>query len=154
MRRLPALCLLLLVVTLGCADAPPPTASREPSPLVSGDTAGEAARHLAMDVTDASFPSEVLSNPQLVLVDFWAAWCPPCRKLEPIIEELAAEFDGRVTVVKLDVDENPETAGEYGIEALPTLILFQDGRPVERVLGYHSKAELAAKLNAVLARET
>ena len=86
-------------------------------------------------MTDPEFEREVLQAEGLVLVDFWAAWCPPCRRLAPTVEALAEAYVGRLTVVKVDVDESPATAGSYGIQSIPTLILFRDGRMVDRRLG-------------------
>lgn len=86
-------------------------------------------------VTSAEFEREVLQADGLVLVDFWAAWCPPCRRLAPTLEALAADYQGRVAVAKVDVDENPELAQRYGVQSIPTLILFRGGRAVDKRLG-------------------
>jgi thioredoxin 1 len=86
-------------------------------------------------VTADGFERDVLQAPGLVLVDFWAAWCPPCRRLAPTVDALAAAYAGRLTVAKVDVDESPEVAGRYGIQSIPTLILFKDGQAVDRRLG-------------------
>jgi thioredoxin len=93
-------------------------------------------------VTTTDFQRQVLSAPGLVLVDFWAAWCPPCRRLAPTLEALAAEYAGKLTVVKVDVDESPELAARYGIQSIPTLILFRDGQVVDRRLGALPMGEL------------
>jgi thioredoxin len=86
-------------------------------------------------VTSADFERDVLQAEGLVLVDFWATWCPPCRRLAPTVEALAADYQGRLTVAKVDVDANPELAERYGIQTIPTLILFQDGRALDKRLG-------------------
>jgi thioredoxin 1 len=91
------------------------------------------------EVTDNSFESEVRQAKKPVLVDFWAEWCGPCRMLAPTIEAIAEEHSGAVSVVKLNVDENPTTAAVYGIKGIPTLMLFSDGKEVERIVGVASK---------------
>lgn len=93
-------------------------------------------------VTDSSFDKDVLQSSLPVLVDFWAPWCGPCRALGPVIDELATEYEGKVSIVKMNVDENPSTPGKYGIRAIPTLILFKDGQVVEQVTGAVSKSSL------------
>ncbi len=93
------------------------------------------------EVTDATFEDEVLNSSQPVLVDFWAAWCAPCRMLAPTVEAVAEQFQGRAKVVKLNVDENMESSTRYGIKGIPTLILFKDGKEAERVVGVPSDAK-------------
>jgi thioredoxin 1 len=104
-------------------------------------------------VTDTTFEQEVLKAEVPVLVDFWATWCGPCRMLAPIIEEIAREQAGKLKVVKVDVDENPRIAQQYGIMSIPTLILFKGGKPVERLVGYMPKAQLLRSLQPHLAAE-
>lgn len=96
-------------------------------------------------VTTADFPSVVLSATQPVLVDFGATWCGPCKMIDPIVEELAGEWQNRMKTVKLDVDENPEVAMQYQVFGVPTLILFVGGRAVERISGFRPKQHLEAK---------
>ncbi len=101
------------------------------------------------DVTDSSFDAEVLQSEQPVIVDFWAEWCGPCRQIAPILKQVAEDFEGRVKVVKLNVDESPQTAGQYGIRSIPTMLAFKDGQVVEQVMGARPKAsyiEMAQKL--------
>lgn len=105
----------------------------------------------APKVTDETFETEVLKSPIPVLVDFWAAWCGPCRVIAPIIDELAEEFEGKVKVMKLNVDENPVTPGKYGIRVIPTLIIFKNGEPVEVIVGAVSKNTIVNALNKALA---
>ena len=102
--------------------------------------------------TDANFEAEVLNSDQPVLVDFWATWCGPCRTIAPTIEELASDYDGRARVVKLDVDNNPQTAMKYGIRSIPSLLFFKDGRPVDQMVGVVPKKVLAEKLDALAAQ--
>ena len=93
-------------------------------------------------LTDGDFDQTVLKSPSPVLVDFWAEWCAPCRRLAPTVEELAAEFDGRLTVGKLNVDDNPNTAGRFNSRGIPTLLLFKGGQVVESVVGLTGKDQL------------
>jgi thioredoxin 1 len=93
-------------------------------------------------VTDASFASDVLQSDTPVLVDFWAEWCAPCRKVEPVLEEIANEMGDKVRIVKLNIDENPETARAYRVMSVPTLTVFKDGEPVQSVAGAKPKGDL------------
>jgi thioredoxin 2 len=102
-------------------------------------------------VTDATFAAEVERSPLPVLVDAWAPWCAPCRSIAPVIEELAAELAGRVRFAKLNVDENPATASRFGVQSIPTLLVMQDGREVDRMIGALPKPEIARRLQRVLA---
>lgn len=98
-------------------------------------------------VTDATFESEVLNSPVPTVVDFWAAWCAPCRAIAPTVEELAKQYAGKVKVVKLNVDENPRTPGRYGIMGIPTLILFKGGQVVDQLVGAVPRPKLEALFN-------
>ena len=97
---------------------------------------------MAIEINDSNFKSEVTDSAMPVLVDFWAPWCGPCRMIAPILEELAKEYDGKVKVVKINVDDSPNTASEYGIRSIPTLILFKDGKVFEQTVGAQSKENL------------
>ena len=97
-----------------------------------------------------NFSAEVLSSPQPVLVDFWASWCGPCKMIAPIVSELAGEFKGKAKVGKVNVDAEPDLARQYGITAIPTLLIFKDGKRVDQIVGLGSKAELKAKLSKVV----
>lgn len=102
-------------------------------------------------ITDSTFKTDVLDSEVPVLVDFWAAWCSPCKMIAPIVEDLATEYEGRIKVTKLDVDANPATPGMFGVMSIPTLMVFQGGKAAERIVGYQPKPSLKAKLDAVLA---
>lgn len=97
-------------------------------------------------VTDATFASDVEKINGVVLVDFWATWCGPCKMIAPLVEQIADENEGKLTVGKLDVDANGNTAMKYGVMSIPTLILFKNGQPVERLVGYQPKERLLAKI--------
>lgn len=94
------------------------------------------------DVTDADFESEVLKSELPVVVDFWAEWCAPCRAIAPIVKELAGEYEGRVRIVKMNIDDNPVAPGRYGVRAIPTLLAFQGGQVVEQLQGVRPKSAL------------
>ncbi|HCY1492865.1 TPA: thioredoxin [Staphylococcus aureus] len=96
-------------------------------------------------VTDADFDSKVESGVQLV--DFWATWCGPCKMIAPVLEELAADYEGKADILKLDVDENPSTAAKYEVMSIPTLIVFKGGQPVDKVVGFQPKENLAEVLD-------
>jgi thioredoxin 1 len=102
-------------------------------------------------VSDQSFEQEVLKSDTPVLVDFWATWCGPCRMVAPVLEEVASEQGDRIRIAKLDVDANPITAGRFGVRAIPTMILFKNGREADRIVGYHPKPQLMQKLTPHLA---
>jgi thioredoxin 1 len=97
-------------------------------------------------VTDETFNQEVLKSDTPTLVDFWAVWCGPCRMVAPVVDEIAREQVGKLKVVKLDVDENQGTAMTYGVMSIPTLILFKNGQPVERIVGFRPKSDMDKKI--------
>ena len=101
-------------------------------------------------VSDDSFAEDVLSSNKPVLVDFWATWCGPCRMVAPVLEEIAAEKAGQLTVAKIDVDANPHTARDFQVVSIPTMILFKDGQPVKRIVGAKGKAALLRELADVV----
>lgn len=104
----------------------------------------------AQELTAANFEDEVARAETPVLVDFWAAWCGPCRMVGPIVDELAREYAGRLKVGKVDVDAEPRLAAQFGIQSIPTLLVFSDGQIVDQIVGAAPKAQLAARLERVL----
>ncbi len=103
-----------------------------------------------LQVTDADFDSQVIKADLPTLVDFWAPWCGPCKAIAPVINELAAEYAGRVKMYKMNVDESPVTPGKYGIRAIPTLILFKGGKVVDQIVGAVGKTQLIALIGKAL----
>jgi thioredoxin 1 len=101
-------------------------------------------------ITDQDFKSQVLDSKTPVLVDFYADWCGPCRMLAPVIEQLNDEYDGIITVAKLDVDSAPDSAAAFGVMSIPTVILFVDGKPAIRLMGYQPKAALKNRIDSAL----
>ena len=101
-------------------------------------------------VTDSSFDQVVLQAEAPVLVDFWAPWCRPCLMVAPVLDELAGEYDGRLSIVRMDVDQNPKTAAKYSIMSIPTLLIFKQGKPISHIVGFRPKDELKRSLDAAL----
>jgi thioredoxin 1 len=125
-----------------CSTCTPTTTNRE-------DTKGR--RHTmstAASVTASDFTEQVLPGSTPVLVDFWAPWCGPCRMLGPVVEEIAADYKGKVKVVKVNIDENQALASKYDVRSIPTLIIFKEGQPVERMVGALPKSEIAKKIDS------
>lgn len=102
------------------------------------------------EVTDTTFEQEVLKAQGPVLVDFWAPWCGPCRMVAPVLEEIAREQDGKLTIVKLNIDEHPRWAGRYNVMSIPTMILYQNGQPVKQLVGARPKAAIMRDLQPFL----
>jgi thioredoxin 1 len=102
------------------------------------------------EISDDLFEQKVLQSEVPVLVDFWAAWCGPCRAIAPVVEELATEYAGKLEVFKCNVDENPKTPGQYGIRAIPTLIIFKGGNVAEQITGAVAKSQITAAVEKVI----
>lgn len=109
------------------------------------------AGQAVFEVSDATFDQEVLKSDQPVLVDFWAAWCGPCRALAPTVDAIAAEYHGKLKVMKMDVDKNPATPGRYGVRGIPALILFKGGQVADQIVGFVPKETIDKSLSRVLA---
>ncbi|HZR80856.1 MAG TPA: thioredoxin [Candidatus Binatia bacterium] len=103
------------------------------------------------EVTDSSFDGEVLQSKTPVLIDFWAPWCGPCRAIGPVVEQLAGEYAGKLKVVKMNVDDNPQTPSKYGVRGIPNLIVFKDGKVHEQIIGAVPKARLTQAIDSAVA---
>ena len=100
--------------------------------------------------TDNNFEEEVIKSDKPVLIDFWAVWCGPCKIIAPVVEELAAEYEGKIKVGKLDVDENQQASIKYGVRSIPTLLIFKDGKVKDTIIGAVPKSQIVQKLNSAL----
>ena len=101
-------------------------------------------------VTDSNFDQMVLQAKTPVLVDFWAPWCRPCLMVAPVLDELAGEYDGKLSIMRMDIDQNPKMAAKYNVMSIPTLLIFKQGKPVSHMVGFRSKADLKRNLDAAL----
>jgi len=101
-------------------------------------------------VTDSNFDQMVLQAETPVLVDFWAPWCRPCQMIAPVLDELVGEYDGKLSIVRMDVDQNSKTATKYSVMSIPTLLIFKQGKPISHMVGFRPKAELKRNLDAAL----
>ncbi len=103
-----------------------------------------------IEITDANFEQEVVNSDVPVLIDFWAVWCGPCKVIAPVVEEIASEYEGKLKVGKLDVDNNPNTAVKYGVRSIPTLLIFNDGQVSDQLIGALPKAQIVDRLEKVV----
>ena len=103
-----------------------------------------------VDVTDATFGDDVLQSDKTVLVDFWAEWCGPCKMVAPVLEEIATEHGDKLTIAKLNIDENPDVPGRYGVRGIPTMLLFKDGQPVATKVGAAPRSQIQQWLESVI----
>jgi len=117
---------------------------------LAGQAKVEATGHAIVEVTDSTFEQEVLRSEQPVLVDFWAAWCGPCKALAPIVDEVASEYSGKLKVAKLDVDRNSATPARYGIRGIPALLLFKGGKVADQIVGYVPKDTIERSISRVI----
>jgi len=113
--------------------------------------AGNMAGQFVTEVNDSDFEQQVLQSETPVLVDFWATWCGPCRALAPVVDQVAGEYNGKIKVMKMDVDRNNATPGRYGIRGIPALLLFKDGKVAEQIVGYVPKETIDKTIDRVLA---
>jgi thioredoxin 1 len=120
--------------------------------MIDPGTRGDG--QMAKAVTDATFNRDVLQSERPVLVDFWAEWCAPCRKVEPLLAEIGAELAGRLDIVKLNIDENPQTAMAYRVMSVPTLTIFNGGQPVQSVAGAKPKGDLLRFIESAIGTHT
>ena len=119
---------------------------------VQNDSRNETPRGTVQNVSDSDFASTVIDSDRPVLVDFWAEWCGPCRALGPTIDELASDYESQLAVVKVNVDDSPQTAAKFGVRSIPTIMLFRDGKPTETAVGARPKAQLAELIDRNLDR--
>lgn len=147
-RALAVLAILMAAFVAGC-DAPTPTTRQTPSGSEAG-AAGNAEAHATVKLTSGNFAKTVKDAEGVVLVDFWATWCGPCIELAPTVEAVATKYKGKVTVGKLDIDAEEKLASEFAIQSIPTLIVFKNGKPVDKIVGLVPQAKIEAALDKQL----
>jgi thioredoxin 1 len=121
--------------------------SAEPTPAIKSIQEGFMATTAILEVTDVNFDQEVLKSEQPVMVDFWAAWCGPCKALAPVVDEVATAYSGKIKVGKMDVDSSPVTPQRYGVRGIPTLLIFKGGQVQEQIVGYVAREVIEKALN-------
>ncbi len=144
-RGMPTAAMLRPWVEYLLGRGPKPVSKKRAAPPPEGDASGRP-----VVVNDGNFDAVVLQSGRPALVDFWAAWCHPCRMVAPVVEQLARDYAGRAVIAKLDVDSNPLTAQRYGVQSIPTLLLFRDGREVDRIIGAQPPQVIRSRLEAIL----
>lgn len=137
-------------VQCGTMNRVPVAGVKGKQPVCGRCKAPLGAEAAPVQVTDANFAETVAASPVPVLLDLWAPWCGPCRMIAPILEQLAREWAGRVRIGKLNVDENPRTAGRFGVQSIPTLLVLQQGQEVDRMVGALPKEAIARRVEALL----
>ena len=147
--------MLSLVVLVGCeakrADSAPAANSGTKSAATApAAPAGGSESHFAKVITEASFEADVLTSDQVVMVDFWAPWCGPCRTIAPSVEEIAKEYEGKAVIAKLDVDNAQAIATKYEVNGIPALLFFKNGEVVDRIVGAQPKEQIVDKLKSVM----
>lgn len=150
MSRARMLLRLVLVIVAGWLLALAIFKKPDAPPASGPDT---AVPPTTLALTQTNFEQEVLQSEQLVMVDFWAPWCGPCRQLTPTVNELAKDYAGRAKIANLNIDDHPDIPQRYEIEAIPALLFFRDGKLLGRMSGAHSKSDLAAKLDELLGKK-
>ena len=105
---------------------------------------------MALQISDASFEADVLNSDKLTLVDFWAEWCGPCKMMNPILDELTSEYDGKVVITKMNIDDNPNTPSNFSIRGIPTFVLFKEGKEVGRIIGAQTKGAMKGQIDVHL----
>ena len=143
--------LMIRCPACGAVNRVPPDRVEEGSRPVCGKCKTALPVGKPHPVTDASFAQDVERSPVPVLLDAWAPWCGPCHMIAPVIDQLAAELAGRVRVVKLNVDDNPQTAGRFDLRSIPTLLVLKEGREIDRLVGVQPKQEIARRLEQAIA---
>lgn len=146
-RQAPSVAAIMMAALVAGCDSPTPTT---PSPTAGQPVPSGAEAHASVKLTSGNFAKTVREHEGVVLVDFWATWCGPCIALAPTVEAVATKYKGRVTVGKLDIDEEEKLASEFGIRSIPTLLVFKNGKVVDKIVGLVPQAQIEDKLEKQL----